>query len=202
MHINQYPIRKLEEQFEPNQVKRIRTLQGDISKITLIGGAGENYRIEVLYALEAGLLLASLNLVCSLLELFVRDLLIYSECQRNKGRLNSEKDFILRETDIENSKKPRWDFKPMIDKLSKENLIQDNDACEIKDFYDQVRIPIQHGLSQRFINIHDPSIIEIGQFLQTRSLRFHDFERLIEDKSLHLIELAVAFMLIYGHHFR
>jgi hypothetical protein len=69
-------IRPLERQFEPDTVERIRALQRSLQSLPFEGRPARYLASEIVRCLEAGLLLAALQVALSLLELFFRDLLI------------------------------------------------------------------------------------------------------------------------------
>jgi len=131
-------IRKLNEQFEPKTVSRIRALQADTSSLPFKDGAGGYYAKELIYSLEAGLFLASLNLASSLLELFVRDLLIYVSSSNNKV---NARELNIMEKQYEDQDKPMWTFARLIDELRRRKIIEKLDADNIKSFYKKIRIP-------------------------------------------------------------
>jgi hypothetical protein len=195
MSENIFEIRKLEKQFTPKKVTRIRALQTDISSLHFNGGAGRFYALELIYSLEAGLLLASLHLSCSLLELCVRDLLIYISSPKTK-----QQDFIdtqVNETEeqYEDGNKPMWTFHKMINELSERKIITKKDANKIKKFYERVRIPIHHGLTRRFVRENNDSPVDfLGAIKIGRSNRIHLLDEQMEDISINLIEIAISFL--------
>ncbi len=185
-------IRNLDKQFEPPIVIRIRYLQEKISSIGFVGGVGRIYAKELVHSLEAGLFLASLHLSSSLLEVFVRDLLIFGYPKDSK----TEKEFINKlnivEKHIEDSKKPQWSFSKMTDDLHKHSVITEFESKRLKKFYNTTRIPILHGLSKRFMRFHGEKLI--SEYLDPKLYRGHSFEEEIENNALKWISFVVRFM--------
>ena len=62
-----------------------------------------------------------------------------------------------------------------------------------KQFYDDVRIPIHHGLPARFVKNIDNYELIMGELLgYTQQVTHRDFEEIIEKNALALIEIAVG----------
>jgi hypothetical protein len=193
-----FEIRKLEKQFSPKKVTRIRKLQTDISSLHFNGGAGRYFAIELINTLEAGLLLASLHLSCSLLELCVRDLLIYISSPKTKRQDFMDTRVNEIEEQYEDGDKPMWTFHKMINELSQRKIIIKKDADKIKNFYERVRIPIHHGLTRRFVREHNDSPVDFFDDIKNgRSNRVYMLGEQIEDKSIQLIKIAVSFLKKY-----
>lgn len=192
-------IRKLEEQFEQETVDRIRALQSSLNSLPSIGGAVPHYVKELHYTLEAGLLLASLHLSLSFLELFVRETLISSMAQSTG--FGNDNDL---EKSLEDGTNPQWNFYKMIDELRKLGILNGRDAEEIKEYYKQIRIPVHHGLTRRFIRNLDlytgeDSGIFMEDLFLSRSTRPHDLEEHLEDNGIMLIEQIIAFITKYAY---
>jgi hypothetical protein len=199
-------LRPLEEQFEPQLVKRIRAIQADLAELPLPDGAGKLYAIELRCSLEAGLLLASLHLATSFLELFVRDLLIYTQARDSPADNDTGAKMLLNnlEKRFEDSKRPQWSFSRMVDELAKQGTIDDSDAEGIKEYYTTIRVPIHHALTRRFLRGERESDFESDSFdfLENlfcgRALRWRHLEEKLEDEAIYLIARAVAFITSYA----
>jgi hypothetical protein len=167
-------------------------------------GAGRLYAKELLYSLEAGLLLASLHITASFLELFVRDLLIYAT-SRNTS-VSDRLDLLLNalEKQYEDGTKPQWTFPKIVDELQSREVVSNSDAEEIKKFYKKVRIPIHHGLTRRFVRNHGEFEFEVesdsilDNLLFGRLDRAHTLEKQLEEIAIQLIEVAVSFIKVYA----
>ena len=185
-------IRNLDEQFDPPTVLMIRSLQEKISSIGFVGGVGRIYAKELINSLESGLFLASLHLSSSLLEVFVRDLLIlgYAKDSNTEKEFNNKLNIV--EKYIEDNKKPLWSFSKMADELHKYNVINELELKKLKLFYNTTRTPILHGLSKRFMRFHGEKLI--SEYLDPKLYRGHSFEEEIENNSLKWIGFAVRFM--------
>jgi hypothetical protein len=198
-------LRPLEMQFGKQTVRRIRAIQGDLEKFPFQDGAGRFFVKELSSALEAGLLLASLHLATSLLELFVRDLLIYSVAKRSFAGHKSEISvFDKLEANYEDATNPQWSFSMIIDELQRQRVISNVDAKTVKAFYHKIRIPIHHGLTRRFLrgnkkpDLESNSIDIMEMLFLGRGIRAHVLEETLESEGINLIKKAVAFMKKYS----
>ncbi len=198
-------LRPLEKQFEKQTIHRIRALQGDLKKFPFQDGAGRFYAKELNSALEAGLLLASLHLATSLLELFVRDLLIYNVAKKSVSEHKKPVSVLDKlEANYEDATKPQWSFSMIIDQLQSQRVISSADAKAVKTYYQTVRIPIHHGLTRRFLRGHKKADLEFGSFdiseilFLGRGLRVHSLEEKLESEGINLIKKTVAFMKKYS----
>lgn len=202
-------IRALEEQFPKQTVRRIRAIQADLAslRLLLLHGAGRFYAKELERCLEAGLLLASLHLATSFLELFVRDLLIYVDA-RDSDLKNERSERVLDNLEkyYEDATKPQWSFSKIVDELQKRGTIDTEDTSNIKDYYERIRIPIHHGLTRRFLrgerdaDSESDSLDIFDMLFLGRSLRAGILEERLEDETVDLVEIAIAFVRKYAAH--
>lgn len=202
-------IRPLEHQFEPEKVQKIRELEKSFQSLRSQFDieAARYFVSEIVRCLEAGLLLAALEVAASLLELFVLALLIAARREDHVFQHSvpssqifppSPEDQIEREiTDVK-----RLSFNSMVDEWAKRRSIGQSDADAIKEFYKTVRIPIHHGLTRRFIcpspdiDMQDDLLARISL---GRSGRDHRFEKVIEDDSLSHLSSIVDFIERYSN---
>lgn len=194
-------IRPLDDQFEERTVQRIRVLQADLMASRYDSGPGSLYVKELNCSLEAGLLLASLHLATSLLESFVRDLLMYTLARRLSGDA-SRVELAKLEKRLEDSTDPQWSFARIVNELQENGVVDSADGEAIKNYYKMVRIPIHHGLIRRFVRSHGEreenlDSADVLDMLFGR-VHWHSFEERLEEEGLDLIETAVAFIRKYS----
>jgi hypothetical protein len=199
-------IRPLQEQFPKQTVRRIRTLQLDLASLPFRDGAGRFYAKELERSLEAGLLLASLYLATSLLELFVRDLLIYDDAHDSASGNRNEKVRVLDNLEkyYEDAARPQWSFSKLVIELGMRRIIDDSDVATIKEFYEEIRVPIHHGLTRRFLrgereseSLDTLEDLFNGIFLW-RNSRERMIENRLEGEAIDLIAVAIAFVKKYS----
>jgi hypothetical protein len=180
--------RGFEEQFEGNTIIKIRELLQRIESlnINIPHGVSRYYRVDLSLCLEAGALLGALHVAASLLEITIREMVIEyaQEALPENKKINLQKEL---------EEKRHLGFKSLVDELKAFELFDPKDADLAKQFYNDIRIPIHHGLSRRFVSKHNDfmGILEeaSGGAYQTS---MHDFERVIEEESLNLIETAIG----------
>lgn len=192
--------RPLEEQFEHETVERIRTLIATLNSLGDYEGAGRYYISEVKCCLECGLLLAALQVVASLLELFVRDLLIQHRMRTKTRDSNSSRHSTdLYERAVEENR--QFTFGAIIRELQGQGVITVDDAESVRSFYKSVRVPLHHGLSRRYVrlqgNFNEKDILDQALSL-SRIPRFHRMEEMIEDTALDHLESVVNFIASYS----
>lgn len=180
-------IRPLEKQFHANKVKRLADLIARLDKCVYPDGASRYYAVDLIRVIESGALLAAISIGATLLEVVVRGLVVqYSKTAAN-NTINLEE---LLEA------KRNLGFKCLIDALCDSEYISNDDAEFAKDFYLQVRIPIQHGLSQRFVRTHKEEwwtsfrqSIARGESITVREL-----EEVVEDHSIDYLESVISLL--------
>lgn len=181
-------IRGFEEQFEGETVQSIRALLERIDTFALPDGVCRYYAVDLSLCLQAGALLGALHLASSLLEIIVREMVIeraseaYSDSHKIKGSLQKELE-----------EKRKVGFKQLVEELATAGLFSKSDSEMAKQFYDDVRIPIHHGLPARFVNNNENfrSILD-EMFGFTFPTGMRDFEKVIESNALTLVETAVG----------
>ena len=177
-------IRPLEQQFDVKTVNSIRALIDRIGRLNLPEGSSRYYAVELVRCLEAGLLLGSLHLAASLLELVVRGTI----AERLAMMQTNPTDWEHRLEEMR-----RLGFSKLIDHLVDAGLFEKTDGDSAKDFYNAVRIPIHHGLPHRYVTHHDESKAFlkklIGISMPTTS---HDLEDVIEDFAVPQVDIVVG----------
>lgn len=192
-------IRPLEEQFEPDKCAEIRDLIAKFSALPFEGGACRYFTLEVTGCLEAGLLLAAVSVASVLLETFFRELLIIHRLQSAGPKTNRWGDTRLLLNKFEKEAedgRPRLHFDKIVDQLTGDVL----DSVEVeaaKKFYKDVRVPIHHGITRRFIAIaraeevdmSNPSSIMLSDTY--RGFRLHKLDEVIEENATSYLGFVV-----------
>lgn len=190
--------RPLDEQFEAPKAERIRCIAQSFYSVQEVGGGIRYFAVEVARCLEAGLLLAALHVASSLLELSVRKLLIDHRFAEQDSLDDSSDLLDDLEYQVEDRKHLR--FQAMVDELDSASIIEADEADALRIFYSDVRIPIQHGITRRFVRdeqrLQEESFFD-AVFKLDHRMRFHRFEDTIEDKSLEYIRLVSDFVLTH-----
>lgn len=182
-------LRTLEEQFEPDKVAQLKELSERLRNHSFPPGASRYYGLELASCIEAGALLSALVVGSSLLEIYVRALVVNhaSMVRLTPARGRKSLEAILEE-------KRNLGFKVLIDSLVSVGLFDKEDGERAKNLYDNVRIPLLHGLPRRFVRKHqDPFAEELSQlFKGETAISSRELERIIEDHALEYLESVVG----------
>ena len=181
-------IRGFEEQFEGKTVDDIRQLLARIDSFSFPSGVSRYYAVDLSLCLQAGALLGALQVVASLLEIFVREIVI-----ERASEAYSESEKVVGSLQIKLEQKKNVTFKKLVGELLNSGMWSKADTELAKQFYDDVRIPIHHGLPARFVKNIDNYELIMGELLgYTQQVTHRDFEEIIEKNALALIEIAVG----------
>lgn len=186
MKNRQYFVRPLNKQFSPEIYSEIISCIDRIDSFRrdLQDGVLRFHIVELVSCLKAGNLFAGLLVSSVILELFLQSLIVeYS----NKAKPKPFLDISYKEMLEENK---GIGFKKMLDELCNVGLFDKKDAEDSKEFYDNIRIPIMHGLGHRFISKNSDESVLLTS-LGINFVGFHEFEKIIEDFSL----IGVSFVI-------
>lgn len=190
-------VRPLQEQFEPETVDRIGKLKIAFQSLPFQGEPARYLTREIVGCLEAGLLLAAVQVALSLLEMFFRELLVVVLFKEKYDEDIPSAHLLLDRIrqQIEDGRSPRYDLYLILDQLTKRGIVEKRDAGGIKTLYKNVRIPIHHGLTRRFVKLSMGSSgnEELEQLFLSLA-RFQQFDEMIEDRSLGHLEAVVSFV--------
>jgi len=190
------PNRPLDEQFEESTVERIREIQARLRQYPIRDSAGHFFSHEIIEVLEIGCLLASVSLASTLIEIFVRDLLI----NLRANEINIDEEFrghaaSIAEIEIEDiSKLP---FKAIVNQLLEYEEIDEDTCSELSEYYDEIRIPLLHGLTRRYlrgekVNSQSPETdLGLDDLLISITNRFLRIEEKVEEDALNILEELV-----------
>lgn len=193
-------IRPLEEQFKSHKVKRIRTIQALLCSSIYDDSVGKYYIEEINKSLEAGLWLASINLINSFLEIVIRDLLFYSLVKDLNINPSFGEDASKLQQKLENSRDPEWSFDRIITELYNRQVINGFDKFKLKNYYKKVRIPIHHGISQRFVRdekFDNPPGFDFLGMLYGR-VTWMELEEKLEIKGIYFLEKATKLIIRFS----
>lgn len=189
-------IRKLDEQFESDTVKQIRSLIERLESIPFPEGASNYYAKELCYCLEAGALLASLHIAGALLEVTIRSLIVQRSMEAKSQRPPEEdrQDIPTLEEELEERKD--LSFYELCDTLVQHGFFDAEDAERAKDLYREVRIPIHHGLPIRYTRLHTGRVGRVTRLVlrimgQEMMMSASAFEEAVLDTSLKKIKQVV-----------
>ena len=188
--------RTLKQQFTPETVAEIHVLVQRIERLSLPKGSSRYYAVELSGCLQAGLLLASVHIAASLLELVVRGIVLERAGSAFSAYPETSSDLSEGSLEYRMEEMRNLGFTKMVDHLVEVGLFDSEDGLLAKTFYRTVRIPLHHGLVRRFVTQHDPMYATFGEFLgifwPTTSLE--TFEEVIENNSLQILDTIVGIL--------
>ena len=181
-------MRPLEKQFEPEKAAHLKKLAGRLSQFSFPPGASRYYGLELVSCIEAGALLGALIVGSSLLELYVRALVVNHS---SKARLSTASKQKSLEGTLEENR--HIGFEELIDNLVSAGLFKKSDSKNAKALYKNIRIPLLHGLPRRFVRQHQNSFAEDFSLLLGReAISSSELETIIEDHALEYLENIVG----------
>jgi len=199
--------RKLDEQFEPKDVRRLKIIQLALETCRVSGRVSSYYIFEICRAIESGMLLASIELSTTLLELWIRDLLVIRKLTQTKISDKRELPYHLAKADIviEGLKRGK-SYKEMVIELQKLGVIEQSECEWLMLIFNKIRNPLHHGLSGRllghstsFICLEEDEIsksdkIFAGLFSNSPHDRLNRFERFLDEEVINHLEGVVNFL--------
>lgn len=93
--------RSLEEQFEPERASRLRLIEEAFLALRVSGRVSSYYLSEISRAIDCGMQLAAIQLATTLLEIWLRDLLVIREATCNPVKSKHELLWLMAKIDRE-----------------------------------------------------------------------------------------------------
>jgi hypothetical protein len=189
--------RPLEQQFKAKTVTKIRGLIKSLQSLNVPAGPSNYYVFEIIRALETDLLLAAVELAASLLELMVRELV--ARLREKNAYLNHEIGPYLgasaRRLDLEYER--HLMFHQLVDELESSGIVTSANADLVRKFYREIRIPLQHGLTLRYVSQsqNSPSS-DLLAVLQASCI--NSFEEDFEKRALEELKTVIHFIAVYS----
>ena len=139
------PPRSIEEQFEPDIALKLRLLQTRLEAVRTTGEASDYFIFEALSCLDRGLLLAALQLITAALELRAREILIQNTIADLPDRRGP-----AHRIEISVEEDRGYLFYGVLAALEARGVISVEDRCKLKRIYQDIRIPLHHGIVGRY----------------------------------------------------
>src|SRR5438876_6156431 len=141
------PARSIEEQFQPDVALKLRLLEGRLEAVRTTGRASDYFIFEAVSCLDRGLLLATLQLVTAALELRARELLIQYAIAAAEPPARRE---VADQIQISIEQNRVYLFCGILSALEERGLIDVDERCQLKRIYQEIRIPLHHGIVGRY----------------------------------------------------
>jgi hypothetical protein len=198
---NNVKLRTIEKQFKPNKAKKIRSFQRRLGVLRTTGEASDYFFLEAIYCLEAGLVLAALQIATAALELLARQILI----QQTIVGLNDRKGSAYRiETKFEEDK--GYAFYGILNALNARKIINDDEREQLKNIYLNTRIPLHHGIVGRYSRLREKDSLTLNILFDDSQVHLttgqSGFEKAIDKFGLDDINHVISGLEILNPKFR
>lgn len=145
--------RSLEEQFEPEHACRLRLIEEAFLSLRVSGRVSNYYLLEISRAIDRGMLLAAIQLATTLLEIWLRDLLVIRKATEAAVASKHELRWLMTKLDREIEGIERgWDFGDLLNELHALQVLTDEEVSWLRSTYKHIRTPFHHGISGRIVN--------------------------------------------------
>lgn len=149
-------------------MEQIRALQLRLERLQITFSASRYFGAETIRCLEAGLILAALQVSTSMLELLVRETVI----DRRMGRvatsprtdLDALECSLMREAEEDRS----LSFVGMVRELEQHQALNADEADRLRSTYRDIRIQLHHAIIGRFVRQRGPT--ELHDFREKTGL--------------------------------
>ncbi len=195
------PLRPLEKQFEAKKVQEIRKLAEEFNQLRKqMRGDSAGYMISGIHrSLETGILLGALSIALSLLDMFVHDMVILYEKEKDRDGDHQEGSLPPLTTGH-----PRLPFEDQVTQFMESRWIEPEDGEALLAMYKKIGIPLHHVLSRRIGPFSKMMIMGEDRLLDrflTRSFGdIHHVEEMIEDNATQFMKVIVTFLRKYHIH--
>jgi hypothetical protein len=192
------PLRPLEKQFEPSKVTEIRKLAHEFDQLRRsMKGDSTGYMISGIHrCLETGILLGALSISLSLLDMFVHDMAVHHEKERNREDGHKREPLPQLETGRQG-----LPFEKYIHEFMQNKRIDPEDGKALLETYKKIGIPLHHILSRPIGPFSKKMILgETGlldRFLTRSFGDVHQIEGMIEDHATETLKVIVSFLRKY-----
>ncbi|NRF16514.1 hypothetical protein [Vibrio coralliilyticus] len=201
--------RSIYEQLEDKDVRRLKIVQMGLETCRVPGRVSSYYIFEICRAIESGLLLASFELSTTLLELWLRDLLVVRKLTTLSISDKREIPYHLAQLDMEiEGIKRGMSYRDMVLELQELEVIEQSEREWLMHIFNNVRNPLHHGLSGKLIGRRAPSILKYKENITTQDKilasifggfdsphrRLDNFEKLLDDEAISILEGVLNFL--------
>jgi hypothetical protein len=200
-------IRSLEDQLEPAIAQRLRIVQAALLSFRIEPRTSSYYLFEIGRALDVGMLLAALELSTTLLEIWVRDLLVIRKVTQHKITSRHQLSLLLTKIDREIEGTERGlGFSQIVKELGELEVLEKPEVDWLNSVYGKIRNSLHHGLSGRLIDpemehrdlLDAPDSKEAmfvtAAFFSSPTKRRDVFEEFIDTQATIILEQIVNFL--------
>jgi hypothetical protein len=205
MTVHKY--RDLESRVERPMAIALKAVATRLPPLKVEGRASRVYINEIVDAISQGLLLASITLSMTLLEIWVRDLLVVTLSKQQNPQTDHELEMLVSKIDRElEGVKRGVGFAEMCKKLVVLSAIRAEEEAGLLDIYRFTRNPLQHGITGRQVDPEGQHLSDLSEtpsranallarvFGYAPHARADSFEDFVYDNALRLLTGVADFL--------
>ncbi|WP_289028110.1 hypothetical protein [uncultured Paraglaciecola sp.] len=200
--------RSLEEQLEAESCQKLRIIQASFESIRIQGRVSSYYVMDISRCIDRGMLLAAIELCTTLIEIWLRDLLVVRKATTDLS-INKEqyKRLITKyDREIEGSDKRGLSSHQIISQLAKLNVLNTEEVEWLHSLFNKVRNPLHHGLTGKLVDpeYHSRDLVESAISKEEVLLatifgnypeqRLSSFEEFLDREAIGILEEALNFL--------
>ncbi|BCN38163.1 hypothetical protein ALDI51_14820 [Alicycliphilus denitrificans] len=145
--------RGLAQRVEEPMASKLRLIAKALLELRVDGRASRLYLNEIADAINNGMLLAAIELSTTLLEIWVRDLLVIRKLTQRECKTKAQLHLALNQIDRETEGLTRGEMFPsMCRQLADLEVIDSKELEWLEATYKRVRTPFHHGVSGRIVD--------------------------------------------------
>ncbi len=200
--------RSLEEQLEAEHCKKLRVIQASFESIRIQGRVSSYYIMEISRCIDRGMLLAAIELCTTLVEIWLRDLLVIRKATADLS-INREQYRLLitkYDREIEGSNKRGLSSHKIINQLTELDVLNAKEVEWLYSLFNKVRNPLHHGLTGKLLDpeYHSQDLVESATskeaillaevFGSSPEKRLSCFEEFLDREAIGILEETLNFL--------
>lgn len=204
--------RTLEVQVSEDKSRRLRWIIAGFEALRIRGRVSSYYIMEICRCIDRGMLLAATELSTTLLEIWLRDLLVVRLATMNL-KINKEQyklQLLKIDRELEGIRRRGQNSHKIIKQLYDLKVITDTEVEWLLTFFENIRNPLHHGLSGKLLAsgteiddliedaISKEEILIARVFGHEPDSRLHGFEDYLDKNAVVFLEQVLNFLA--NHH--
>lgn len=200
--------RSLEEQLEAESCQKLRVIQASFESIRIRGRVSSYYIMEISRCIDRGMLLAAIELCTTLVEIWLRDLLVIRKATNDLSINKNQYKLLITKYDreIEGSNKRGLSSHKIIGQLTELQVLNDEEVKWLHSLFNKVRNPLHHGLTGKLLDpeYHSKNLVESATskeemllatiFGNSPEQRLSQFEEFLDQEAIGILEETLNFL--------
>lgn len=200
--------RSLEQQLEAKHCKKLRVIQASFESLRIRGRVSSYYIMEISRCIDRGMLLAAIELSTTLVEIWLRDLLVVRKASTDLSIDKYQYRLLITKYDreIEGSKERGLSSHIIISQLTELDVLNSKEVEWLQSFFNKVRNPLHHGLTGKFLDpeYHSQDLVDSATskeeillaevFGNSPEKRLSCFEEFLDREAIGILEGTLNFL--------